>query len=78
MLICSSSTLLIISARHQRCSLSSHHTAPITDHQSLLFINTAAKQPLVNTSSAGPSMLVAATLGDTSEDCHHHHCQEKV
>ena len=43
---------------------------------------TVANQPLDNTSSAGQHcslisdghfMLAAATLGDTSEDCHHHH-----
>ena len=90
MLICSSSTLLIISARHQRCSLSSHHTAPITDHQSLLFINTAAKQPLVNTSSAGQllnntcshNLLITAaeqplisTSSSFSLSHHSNHCQ---
>jgi len=84
--------LIINVAHHQRCSLSSHHTALIIDPQSLLFINTVVAILCLSTSVAHPlhysSIFTAATLpldntssailGDTSEDCHHHHHQGKV
>ena len=45
LILCSKLLLLVNTthtAHHKCCSQSSQHTAPIADHQSLLFINTAA------------------------------------